>query len=118
MNFLPQLISAMIMVESGGNADAIGDGGAAYGVLQIHEEVISDVNNAYGTDYIHADALIPDRARMICTLYLMHYAGPRATAEQCARIWSGGPSGAYKAATLSYWEKVQQHLFSRPGAKT
>ncbi len=118
MNFLPQLISALIVVESGGSADAIGDGGAALGCLQIHEAVIDDVNNIYGTDFIHADALLPDRARMICTLYLLHYAGPSATPERCARIWNGGPQGAHKASTLSYWEKVQQHLFTMPSAKT
>ena len=117
MNFIPALISAMVIVESGGNPSKIGDSGDAYGVLQIHEEVIEDVNRIYGTDYIHADALIADRAKLICILYLLHYAGQGATPERYARIWNGGPRGATKASTLPYWGKVQQH-FVLPGVAT
>lgn len=110
MNFLPRLISAMIMVESDGRDWIVGDNGRALGCLQIHEAVIDDVNRIYGTNYIHADALYPDRARLICILYLLHYAGSHATAEQCARIWNGGPNGWAKESTISYWEKVQQRM--------
>lgn len=112
MTFLPQLIGAMMWVESGNDAMKIGDSGMAYGALQIHEAVVDDVNRIYGTDYLHVDCLNRDRSEIICALYLLHYAGPAATPERCARIWNGGPRGAENAATLSYWEKVQQHMFS------
>ncbi len=108
MHFLPALISALVMVESGGDPAKVGDGGQALGILQIHPEVVQDVNRNYGTKYRHKDVLNPVKARRICKLYLRHYAGCRATAEQCARIWNGGPRGHDKAATRQYWEKVRQ----------
>lgn len=106
MQFLPALISALIMVESGGDPALVGDGGKALGILQIHWGVVQDVNRNYGTRYRHKDVLVPVIARRICKLYLTHYAGAGATAEQCARIWNGGPRGYDKAATKKYWKKV------------
>ena len=120
MQFLPALISALVMVESGGvdvseyRRDGVsetvvaGDNGKALGCLQIHEEVVRDVNRIYGTRYRHKDVLKPGIAKRICYLYLTHYAGVGATAEQCARIWNGGPRGHKKAATKKYWQKVLQ----------
>lgn len=108
MKFLATLIEAMILVESGGRDWISGDNGSALGCLQIHEPVIADVNAAYGFDFIHADALVPDKAKMICALYLLRYAGPRASAETCARIWNGGPDGAQRHSTLAYWEEVRE----------
>lgn len=108
MQFLPALISALVMVESGGDPAKVGDDGKALGVLQIHEEVVQDVNRNYGTRYRHKDVVKPGVAKRICYLYLMHYGGAGATAEQCARIWNGGPRGYGKAATKKYWEKVLQ----------
>lgn len=40
------LIQAIIIVESEGIEDAVGDGGKAVGVLQIHPSVIEDVRTA------------------------------------------------------------------------
>lgn len=108
MQFLPALISALVMVESGGDPAKVGDDGKALGVLQIHAQVVQDVNRMYGTHYRHEHVLKPAIARRICRLYIMHYAGVGASAEQCARIWNGGPRGHGKAATKKYWEKVLQ----------
>ena len=108
MNFLPALIAAIITVESGGDYRAVGDSGQALGILQIHKNVIQDVNRIYKTHFKHTDALNPVMAREICELYLRHYAPENATAEQCARIWNGGPAGHRKASTEKYWEKVRR----------
>ena len=102
------LISAMILVESGGYAGAIGDGGRALGVLQIHAGVIADVNKHYGLTYKHKDALNPLLAPYICKLYLDMHAPHGATPEIYARIWNGDPTGHKKASTLKYWKKVEK----------
>ncbi len=141
MNFLPVLISALIAVESGSvdvseyrrdgvSANRIvGDNGKALGCLQIHKEVVADVNRIYKTQFKHEDALNPVLAKEICELYLKHYAGETlrrirpgefaqgdaGASEICARIWNGGPAGWKKTSTEIYWNKVKKQLF-RPQA--
>jgi diadenosine tetraphosphatase ApaH/serine/threonine PP2A family protein phosphatase len=97
----------MILVESGGDAGAIGDGGRALGVLQIHAGVTADVNQYYHTTYKHEDALDHFRAVRICRLYLAMHAPRGATPEIYARIWNGGPNGHQKDFTLKYRQKVE-----------
>jgi len=105
------LIAAIILVESGGNNLAVGDEGKAIGCLQIHKEVIDDVNRVYRTNYVWPDSAF-DRlfSVAICRLYLKHYAPAHATSKQLARIWNGGPKGYKKSATLKYWNKVNSKL--------
>jgi len=104
------LIAAMMLVESGGDPNAVGDGGHALGVLQIHACVVQDVNRIYGTTCRHSDALDPAWAKEICRLCLMRYAGPGASPEKMARIWNGGPRGHLKPSTHKYWQKVREKL--------
>lgn len=113
MIFLPMLIAALVTVESGGDFRAVGDGGQALGILQIHKEIIVDVNRIYKTSFRHEDALNPVLAKEICELYLKYYAPPNATAEQCARIWNGGPAGHKKSSTEKYWQKVRKEFYRR-----
>ncbi len=110
MTFLPALIAAMIVAESGGDIKAVGDGGKALGLLQIHREVVADVNRIHKTHFRHADALDPELSKEICELYIRAWAPEDATPEQCARIWNGGPRGHLKEFTRGYWRKVEQIL--------
>ena len=105
----------LIIVESGGDASAIGDNGAAVGCLQIHKIVVDDVNRVYDTSFVYADRY--DRAKSIelAKLYLKHYCtekrlGRQPTVQDAARIWNGGPNGYKKKATLPYWRKVKQQI--------
>ena len=107
------LIVAMMLVESGGNPNAIGDGGRALGVLQIHAGVVADVNRHHGMNYKHEDALDPVKAKKICRLYLKTYAPAGASPEILARIWNGGPSGHLKPATIQYWRKVKREITAK-----
>lgn len=109
------VIDALVKVESGGDANAVGDNGNALGILQIWEVVVVDVNDNYGTDYDHEDAFDPAKAKEICRKYLGIYAtekrlGRVPTAEDYARIWNGGPNGHKKSKTDKYWEKVKRAL--------
>jgi hypothetical protein len=124
MNFMPALIAALMVVESGGICSSIGDGGKALGCLQIHKGVIADVNRIYKTWFRHEDALNPALAKEICEMYLRYWAEPacRGVASEqrpeiCARIWNGGPAGHKKASTLGYWAKVRRELQSGKGTE-
>lgn len=103
------LISALMIVESSGNDQAIGDNGRALGPLQIHREVVLDVNRITGSHYRHQDMTNRVAARAVCQAYLEHYGRGKSLEDQ-ARIWNGGPSGHKKAATVSYWRRVQKAI--------
>ncbi len=109
MTTLSNLISALIIVESSGNDQAIGDNGRALGPLQIHRGVVLDVNRITGSNYRWQSMTNRVQARAVCEAYLKHY-GRGATTEQLARRWNGGPTGDRKSATEAYWAKVKKHL--------
>jgi hypothetical protein len=109
MTTLSNLISALIIVESSGNDQAIGDNGRAVGPLQIHRGVVLDVNRITGSHYKHSEMTNRVAARAVCEAYLKAY-GKGKTTEQQARIWNGGPTGDRKTATEGYWRKVQKAI--------
>lgn len=106
---LNNLITALMIVESSGNDQAIGDNGRALGPLQIHRGVVLDVNRITGSNYRHQDMTNRAQARAVCQAYLEHY-GRGKTTEQQARIWNGGPTGDRKLVTLAYWRRVQKAI--------
>ena len=101
-----RLLPAIEQVESGGKSDAVGDGGKAVGILQIHPIMVKDVNRILGEErYTLADRLDPAKSREMFRVYSDHYA--KGDAEKAARCWNGGPGGHKKSATLAYWGKVK-----------
>jgi hypothetical protein len=109
MTTLSNLISALIIVESSGNDQAIGDNGRAVGPLQIHRGVVQDVNRITGSHYRHSEMTNRVAARAVCEAYLKAY-GKGASTEQLARRWNGGPTGDRKTATMAYWSKVKKEM--------
>ena len=105
-----KLIDALVHVESKGEVHVVGDNGKAIGPLQIHKEVVDDVNKAYGTNYTYDDRKSIDKSREICRKYLLLHGGRYATNEKYARIWNGGPNGHRKRITRKYWVKVRRRL--------
>jgi len=113
-NALLATIAAMIVVESGGDPRAVGDGGQAVGVLQIHPAYVADVNRITGRDYYRADRWSRRSSIEMAVAYLDHYGrkweqrtGQEAGPEQWARIHNGGPRGAEKQSTEKYWQRVK-----------
>ena len=111
------LLCSIITVESNGKVDAVGDGGKAIGILQIHACVVVDVNRVHGTSFSLADRYNPDKSLDIAYLYLSHWGksyqrktGKAPTTETLSRIWNGGPNGWKKEATVKYWNKVNNQL--------
>ncbi len=105
-------IARLVAVESGGRANAVGDGGRAVGILQIHAGLVADVNRIAGRHFTLADRLDPQKSAEMCRIYLSHYAtkarlGHEPTMQDMARIWNGGPAGWRKGATLGYWQRVK-----------
>jgi len=112
-------IAALIQVESGGNDGAVGDGGQAIGCLQLHPEVVEDVNRVYKTCFTPNDRFRRDRSITIAQLWLMHQetayrkrTGKRANEETCARIFTRGLAGhlAEPWEAEGYWRKVSAEM--------
>lgn len=111
------LLPCLIQVESQSQAQAVGDGGKAYGILQIWDVCVQDVNRVYGHKYTHEMMFDPRHAKNLAIYYLMHWGGKykertgkEPTLEVLARIWNGGPRGYEKSATDKYWLKVKKEL--------
>lgn len=117
---LAPIISAIIMVETGGHpspASAVGDNGKAVGILQIHPEVVRDCNRAWGcTRWTLADRSHPGKAREMAAEYLTIYGISRGITDpvQLARIWNGGPRGHLRKSTLAYGRKFAE-AFKKQG---
>ncbi len=106
-SILATLFLAIISVESGGNDAAYNARENAAGCAQIRLICLIDVNRL-GYNYTPEDRFNRQKSYEIFCIYVTHY-GAR-TPEQAARIWNGGPRGASKKATLSYWNKVKSAM--------
>lgn len=107
-----RLLPAIEFVESGGRSDAVGDGGRAVGVLQIHPVMVAECNRIVGrAEFTLADRLSPARSREMFRVYVSRHARG-ASDEVVSRRWNGGPKGDAKAATLPYWRKVSSRMES------
>lgn len=120
---LLQIIAILIAVETGGHPDpvnAVGDGGEALGILQMHKGYVVDAAKHANADWDHVDALNPLKATDIFLAYMSRYAkieckpNNMSYEEFVSRIHHGGPLGYTKKSTISYWEKCkklhEQHL--------
>lgn len=115
------LLEAIIATESGGRWDAVGDNGAALGILQIHKIMVDDCNRIYQLRYktgkqpfTYKNRSNPSTSTQMFWLFTNHYTKIKQEhpdwAETVARKWNGGPQGHKKAATLKYWQKVKTKI--------
>jgi len=112
---IAKLIPLLVIIESHGNPNAVGDNGKGIGILQIHRDCWADGTGELGVNWPYKDAKDPEKAREVCRAYLIrfgrHYekqTGKSVDMETLARIWNGGPRGYQKEATKKYWAKVSQ----------
>ena len=114
-----RLLNAIRIVESGGNDNAVGDGGKAIGPYQIWRSYWKDAiefDPSIGGSY--ENCYERKYAERVVQAYMARYANERRlghepTFEDIARIHNGGPNGYRKRATIPYWNKVQQELEGR-----
>ena len=110
------LLPLLAEVESNFDPNAIGDGGKAIGMYQIHEDYWMDgtdwidVNWEYHIEYVKN----PTYSTVVVIGYLDRYGrnyekktGQPATMEVLARIHNGGPRGYEKESTKEYWRKIE-----------
>jgi hypothetical protein len=111
-----ELVDAIIMVESNGNDEAVGDNGNAIGCLQIWKIYHTDAIERSGIGGSYKDCYNREYAIKVFDAYMRRYAREAWTdpkqfdAEKVARIHNGGPKGYRKQATLKYWHKVLARL--------
>jgi soluble lytic murein transglycosylase-like protein len=108
------LWEAVCAVESSGNPHAVGDGGKAVGIAQIHPIMVREANRLAGTKYTLKDRLDPVKSKAIFTIYTEHY-GKGRSVEYQAKLWNGGPSalkakGQKRINLENYWRKIQSKL--------
>lgn len=107
-------LDAIEQVESGGDADAVGDGGRAIGAYQLHKIYVDDINRIIGKKrFTYEERWDRYRSREMTDIYTTHYAQIAARHylktymgtmepkdgvdvpmfEIIARIHNGGPDG-------------------------
>jgi hypothetical protein len=124
---IPKLIKGLTKVESRGKANAVGDHGAAFGILQVHDTMVQEYQRISGRYYSHSDMFTPAKAREVADVVLRFYAnhifnqtGRPATLKELAFIWNGGGEAWRRASNPrydtkqrrleAYWSKVSRNL--------
>lgn len=106
---IPNLIDAIIYVESRGNTKAHNIKEDAVGCLQIRPIMLKEVNRLLGYNkYKLADRWSKAKSIEMFNVIKEHTTNP--TDEKLARNWNGGWNGYKKQSTLKYWYKVKEHL--------
>ena len=106
---IPNLIDAIIYVESRGNTKAHNIKEDAVGCLQIRPIMLREVNRLLGYNkYKLADRWSKAKSIEMFNVIKQHTTNP--TNEKLARNWNGGWNGYKKKSTLKYWYKVKEQL--------
>lgn len=106
---MERLLDAIAQVESRSDRHAVGDGGRAIGIYQIHRPYWQDGTRILGVDWSYRDAVDPAKARRVVRAYLLHYGRDRSLIDM-ARIHNGGPKGHEKKSTRDYARKIKAIL--------
>ena len=107
---------ALSKLESNNNPKAIGDKhlkNHAYGLYQMRQPAVDDVNRCFKTTYKAEDMLNPviarDAAQKYLTLlsnyWIKRNKNKPLTPNILARLWNGGYTGDNRETTLSYEKK-------------
>ena len=96
---------AIIMVESKGDPEAVGSLDD-FGLYQMREVYVEEVNRVCGTDYKHEDAFDPDKAIEIFNAMQDHY-NPKKDLDTALRYHNKG--AAYKRQVLQSLEQVERY---------
>lgn len=128
-NTLSLVISAMVMVESGGDMYAVGDSGNAVGVLQQHKSFVDDTNRILDTKW--AKTKYPKWGRFnydsrynkwgawkMTVIWLNYYTDCAGwPIEKCIRYYNAGKNYRGRQAGI-YYRKVIAEMERQKNAKT
>ena len=115
---VPDLIEAMIIVESDGRDHIIGDKhlgeNYAAGALQIRPVMVREVNRILKLQHRPHRYKLKDRFSRQKSIEMFNiwrqFHHPDDDFEKIARNWNGGPKGYLKNSTVEYWVEVQMEL--------
>ena len=115
VNYMIDVIDAIMEVESSHNDSAYNAYEDAVGCLQIRKCMVDDVNRILTkynvtTRFNYNDRWSRDKSIQMFHIYCGYY--NLDTAEEIARCWNGGPRGINNPATVGYWEKVKNEINS------
>lgn len=96
------LLNAIIQVESQGNPLAVNFKEQAYGIIQIRQVMIDEVNRL-GGNYTLQDAFDVEKSKEIFWKIQAHH-NPTGDYRKGARIWNG------RSKSNKYWTKVEKFL--------
>ena len=106
-----KILFAIAMIESSGNPNAINESEQAFGLYQLRQIYIDDVNRTQGTNFTHQDAFDVEKAEQIVMLYTTYWCKKRnlpLTAENICRFHNGGSGWIFKPhKTDRYWNKCK-----------
>lgn len=111
-NDLRSLFDAIRKVETGGHVDpgsASGDGGRSLGPYQISRAYWKDSGVAGRYEMVRSRSY----AERVMIAYWKRYSPrslKRCDSQTLARIHNGGPKGATRGSTRSYWLRVRSEL--------
>ena len=112
------LLDAIAEVESANDPNAVGDGGRAVGLYQIHPVYVEDVNRIIGTQkYRLSDRANPITSAKMVRIYLSHYGNGKSVGE-LARIHNGGPAGYKKECTKRYGQRIAALMQAKRNQRT
>jgi len=107
------VISAIIEVESEGNARAVDKSGKSCGIMQITPVLVKDCNRILklrgsSRQYTMGDRFNAEKSKEMFLLYQSFY-NPKNSVEQAIRSWNGGMNYTRKG-TQRYFEKVMSKM--------
>lgn len=102
---------AMIWRESRGKENAIGDGGKAVGVLQLHKIMVDDANricrmNGDNVKYTYNDRYSREKSIEIFNIIQEHYNLERDKEKACD-IWNSGHYDEYYTSIMDKYEELK-----------
>jgi len=110
----PDIVKALIQIESSGRDNAHNISEDAVGCLQIRPIMVREVNRILRKQGGTFRFGLEDRWDREKSLEMFHiwreHHHPDSTDEIIARNWNGGPKGYKKESTLQYWRKVKNKL--------
>lgn len=108
-----EIMEVLKIVETNNNPKAISRDGRAYGILQIREGAVIDVNRRYGTKFKHRDMFNEKNSERVFYLYIsmgielyQKRNGRLPSEKDIVRFWNGGIYlGHKRKSTLKYYNK-------------
>jgi len=101
------IINKLWQIESGRRLNPPdGDGGDAVGPLQLHLDVLKDVNRYFDADFAAADRKDLAKSKQIAKLYIQMWLQKNAE-EIAVRIFNGCPRGFKSDLTDNYWNNYK-----------